>query len=50
MIFLILISLNFVFWLKVSTDIFVFYALFLMIGEQENDDYNQVCLRSEQVE
>lgn len=50
LIFLILISLNFVFWIKVSTDIFVFYALFLMIGGQENDDYNQVCLRSEQVE
>lgn len=50
LIFLVLISLNFVFWIKVSTDIFVFYALFLMIGEQENDDYNQVCLRSEQVE
>ena len=50
LIFFILVSLNFVFWLKVSTDIFVFYALFLMIGEQENDDYNQVCLRSEQVE
>lgn len=49
-IFFILISLNFIFWMKVSTDIFVFYALFLMIGEQENDDYNQVCLRSERVE
>lgn len=40
-LFLILISLNFIIWFKVSTDIFVFYALFLMIDKKENEEYDK---------
>lgn len=40
-LFLILISLNFIIWFKVSTDIFVFYALFLMIDKKENEKYDK---------
>lgn len=40
-LFIILISLNFIIWFKASTDIFVFYALFLMIGKKENEEYDK---------
>lgn len=37
MLFYLLITLNFVIWLKVSTDIFLVYALFLMVNKEENE-------------
>ena len=36
--FLIIILLNFIIWFKVSTDLFVVYALFLMIPKDVNED------------
>lgn len=40
-LFIIILILNFIIWFKVSTDIFLIFALFLMIGEEENDKYEQ---------
>ncbi|MBU3809984.1 MAG: hypothetical protein H9802_16515 [Candidatus Phocaeicola faecipullorum] len=37
--FLVLLALNFIYWLKVSTDIFLVFALFLCISKEENDAY-----------
>lgn len=41
----ILVALNFIIWFKVSTDIFVVLALFLMIGQEENEEYNKGILK-----
>lgn len=42
--FLMLIMLNFIIWLKVSTDIFLVFAPFLMIRKEENEDYERLYL------
>lgn len=39
MLFWLLLAVNFTVWLKVSTDIFLALALFLVIGKEENADY-----------
>ena len=36
--------LNFIIWLKVSTDIFLVFAPFLMIRKEENEDYERLYL------
>ena len=36
-VFLLLLLLNFTIWFKVSTDIFLIFGLFLMVGEEENE-------------
>lgn len=38
-LFGLLLVINFIFWLKVSTDIFVVFAPFLCISQEENDAY-----------
>lgn len=37
--FLLMLAINYIVWFKVSTDIFVVFAPFLCIGEEENDAY-----------
>lgn len=39
--FLLLLFFNFVLWFKVSTDIFLMFALFLCISEEENEEYEK---------
>lgn len=39
MLFWLLLAVNFTVWLKVSTDIFLILALFLVVGKEENDEY-----------
>ena len=41
--FLLLLLFNFVLWFKVSTDIFLVFALFLCISKEENDECEKVC-------
>ena len=43
--FLLLLVFNFVFWCKVSTDIFLVFALFLCISKEENDEYENSIQR-----
>lgn len=43
--FLVLLALNFIVWLKVSTDIFLVFALFLCISKEENDAYEERMLQ-----
>ena len=43
--FLVLLVLNFIIWLKVSTDIFLVFALFLCISKEENDAYEERMLQ-----
>lgn len=38
--FLLILAVNFIVWFKVATDIFLVFALFLCIGKEENDEYN----------
>ena len=38
-LFLMILLVNFIVWLKVSTDIFLVFALFLCISQEENDAY-----------
>lgn len=38
-IFLMILLCNFVIWFKVSTDVFLAFALFLCIGAEENEEY-----------
>lgn len=43
-----LLVVNYTVWLKVSTDIFLVLALFLVIGKEENDEYEKrITLLSE---
>lgn len=42
--FYMLLAVNFIIWLKVATDIFLVFALFLMVGQEENDEYNKSIL------
>lgn len=39
--FVLVLSINFIVWCKVSTDIFLVFALFLCVGKEENDAYNE---------
>lgn len=39
--FLVLLALNFIYWLKVSTDVFMVFALFLCISKTENEEYEK---------
>lgn len=39
MLFWLLLAVNYSVWLKVSTDIFLILALFLVINQEENDEY-----------
>lgn len=39
MLFWLLLAVNYTVWLKVSTDIFLALAIFLVIGKEENDEY-----------
>lgn len=42
MMFLMLLAVNMIVWLKVSTDIFLVFALFLCIPKEDNDEYNKL--------
>ena len=46
--FLVLLALNFIYWFKVSTDIFIVFALFLCISKEENEEYEERCLMNNQ--
>ncbi len=48
LLFWMLLVVNYTVWLKVSTDIFLVLALFLVIGKEENDEYEKrITLLSE---
>lgn len=47
LMFLLILLLNFAIWFKVSTDIFLVFALFLCISEEENNTYEQHILSDE---
>lgn len=40
----VVLAVNFIVWFKVSTDIFLVFALFLCINKEENDEYNKSIL------
>ena len=40
LLFVMLLMINFIVWFKVSTDIFLVFALFLMISKEENEAYD----------
>lgn len=42
--FLLFLLSNFIIWFKVSTDIFLVFALFFLIDERENTEYNESIL------
>ncbi|MCM1312352.1 MAG: hypothetical protein NC206_02890 [Bacteroides sp.] len=44
MLFFLLLMLNYIVWLKVSTDIFSVFALFFLVDELENAKYNENIL------
>lgn len=44
MLFWLLLAVNYTVWFKVSTDIFLVLALFLVIDKQENDNYEALIL------
>lgn len=46
--FFVLMVLNFIYWVKVSTDIFLVFALFLCISKEENKEYEERCLMNNQ--
>lgn len=41
MLFWLLLAVNYTVWFKVSTDIFLVFALFLVIDKEENDAYEE---------
>lgn len=45
--FLVLLAFNFIYWLKVSTDIFFVFALFVCITHEENEEYENRCLMND---
>lgn len=47
MLFWLLLAVNYTVWLKVSTDIFLILALFLIISKEENDEYETRIRTSE---
>ena len=50
LMFLILLAVNFIVWLKVSTDIFLVFAPFLCISQKENDAYMERIALQEKIE
>lgn len=46
-LFILLLLLNYAVWFKVSTDIFLVFALFFLIDKEENTDYNNRILLQE---
>lgn len=42
-----LLLIHFIIWLKVSTDIFLIFALFLLVNQEENEKYNNSLLLRE---
>lgn len=44
-LFAILTALNFIIWFKVSTDIFLVFALFLCISQKENDESEHLAIK-----
>ena len=40
-LFLMILAINFIVWFKVSTDIFLAFALFLMISKEDNEAYEE---------
>lgn len=42
LMFWFILILNFIIWIKVATDLFVVFALFLCISQQDNDDYEKL--------
>lgn len=42
LLFLMIVLLNFVIWMKVSTDLFLVLALFLCVGKTEDEEYEEV--------
>lgn len=45
--FWLFLTINFIVWLKVSTDIFVVFAIFLCISQSDNDAYEEDLLNNE---
>jgi len=45
LMFILIVAVNFIVWLKVSTDIFLVFALFLCISKEDNDAYEERMLR-----
>ena len=39
--FLIILVLNYIVWVKVSSDLFLVFAIFLCISKEENDEYEK---------
>lgn len=50
LMFLIFLAINFIVWLKVSTDIFLVFAPFLCISQEENDAYMERIALQEKTE
>lgn len=48
LLFGMLLMVHFIVWFKVSTDIFLVFALFLMVNSEENDAYNAEIVREEE--
>ena len=46
-LFLMLLAVNFICWFKVATDIFLVFALFLCIGQEENRKYEESLLENQ---
>ena len=46
--FLVLLALNLIYWFKVSTDIFLVFALFLCVSKEENEEYEKCYLMNNQ--
>lgn len=46
--FIVLLALNFIYWFKVSTDIFLVFALFLCVNKEENEEYEKCYLMNNQ--
>ena len=46
-LFVLLLVIHFTVWMKVSTDIFLVFALFLMIDQEENDEYEKLYLEED---
>jgi hypothetical protein len=45
--FLLLLAVNMIVWLKVSTDIFLVFAIYLCIPKEDNEEYNKsIALQS----
>lgn len=45
LLFLMLLVVNYICWFKVSTDIFLVFALFLCISKEENEEYENSIQR-----